>query len=65
MHRFLAVGFVAAGIVSAPAAGTPPPVMTIPFKAIGSPVLLPVSINGSDPGWFILDSGGNSCIATR
>jgi hypothetical protein len=65
MHRFLAVGFVAAGIVSAPAAGTPPPVMTIPFKAIGSTVLLPVSVNGSEPGWFILDSGGNSCIIAK
>ena len=65
MHPFIAVGFIAAGIFSAPAAATPPPIMTIPFRAVGSTVLLPVSVNGSDPGWFILDSGGNSCIIAK
>ncbi len=65
MHRFLATGIIVAGIVSAPGAATPPPIMTIPFRAVGSTVLLPVSVNGSEPGWFILDSGGNSCIIAK
>lgn len=65
MHRLLEVGFIAAGVVSAPVAATPPPIMTIPFRAVGSTALLPVSVNGSKPGWFILDSGGNSCIIAK
>jgi hypothetical protein len=56
---------MAAAVASAPAAATPPPMMTIPFRPVGSTVLLPVSVNGSKPGWFILDSGGNSCIIAK
>ncbi|MBA3669833.1 MAG: aspartyl protease family protein [Sphingomonas sp.] len=48
-----------------PASATPPPRMTIPFRAVGSTVLLPVSVNGSEPGWFILDSGANSCVIAK
>lgn len=46
-------------------AATPTALRTIPFRAIGSTVLLPVSVNGSDPGWFILDSGANSCVIDK
>lgn len=50
---------------SAAGAATQPALRTIPFRAVGSTVLVPVSVNGSDPGWFILDSGANSCVIDK
>lgn len=54
-----------AGIAEVSASTTPPPVATLPYRAAGSTVLLPVSVNGKAPGWFILDSGANSCVLSK
>ncbi len=35
---------------------------SIPFEESGSSVFLPVSVNGSPPLWFNLDSGANTCL---
>lgn len=48
-----------------PAGATPPPLATIPFRAVGSTILLPVSVNGGETAWFMLDSGGNSCALDK
>lgn len=37
-------------------------VKTFPYKAVGSTILVPVEVAGSKPGWFILDTGANSCV---
>ncbi len=56
---------LAAVLGSAAGAPPPPPLKTIPFRAVGSTVLLPVSVNGREPGWFILDTGANSCVLDK
>ena len=34
----------------------------IPFERTGSTILVPVRVNQSEPRWFILDTGANSCV---
>jgi aspartyl protease/PDZ domain-containing protein len=46
---------------SAVAAEKPWGTWAIPFEASGSTVLVPVTVNGSESRWFILDTGANSC----
>lgn len=67
MLRRYAFAFIAilVGLVCLPASATPPPIATLPYKPVGSTVLLPVSVNGGSPGWFILDSGANSCVLSK
>jgi Aspartyl protease/PDZ domain len=36
--------------------------LSIPFDFESNQILLKVSINGTRPGWFILDSGASGCI---
>ena len=47
------------------AAGSPAPLATLPFEESGSSVFLPVSVNGSRPLWFILDSGAGFCVIDK
>jgi aspartyl protease len=54
------IALLSAGAAGAAKAGSLA-LATIPYKAVGSTILLPVGINGGDPGWFMLDSGANSC----
>lgn len=65
MQRSVSPSFLLVVFGWTAAAATPPPRLTIPFRAVGSTVLLPVSVNGSQPGWFILDSGANSCAIDK
>lgn len=65
MRRHIVAVLAVAALKTSSLGATPPARMTIPFRAVGSTVLLPVSVNGSMPGWFILDSGGNSCIIAK
>jgi len=46
-------------------AGAPALLATVPFEESGSSVFLPVSVNGSRPLWFILDSGAGSCVIDK
>lgn len=65
LQRIGLVSFALLAVAAAAGAATPPPLLTIPFRAVGSTVLLPVSVNGSERGWFILDSGANSCVIDK
>jgi hypothetical protein len=51
--------------VAARGSATPPALRTMPFRAVGSTILLPAVVNGSERGWFILDSGANSCVLDK
>lgn len=48
-----------------PAIAAIPPVKTFPYKPVGSTILVPVEVAGSKLGWFILDTGANSCVLHR
>lgn len=39
-----------------------PPVITLALEFTGSTPLLAVRVNGSAPGWFIVDSGASPCV---
>jgi hypothetical protein len=65
MERNFLLSLVPIAFAGTTAAATPPARMTIPYRVVGSTVLLPVSINGTEPGWFIADSGANSCVIDR
>ncbi len=62
------VGCVALGLMAWSATASlaqSPPVRLpalIPIEMIGSKTLIPVRVNGSDPKWFNLDTGANSCV---
>jgi hypothetical protein len=36
--------------------------LSIPFELVGSQILLKVGVNGSEPTWFVLDTGASRCI---
>lgn len=36
--------------------------LSIPFDFFSNQILLKVSVNGSEPVWFILDSGASGCV---
>jgi hypothetical protein len=71
MGFVLLVWALVATTVSATGQGTVSPaarssgnelIASIPFEESGSSVFLPVSVNGSPPLWFNLDSGANTCL---
>src|SRR5262245_30249333 len=41
------------------------PIATIPFQLIDKLIFLPVQVNGSEPLWFVLDSGASGCVVEK
>src|SRR5262245_47319680 len=41
------------------------PIVTIPFQLVDKLIFLPVQVNGSQPLWFVLDSGAGGFVVQK
>src|SRR5215203_3546891 len=64
IHRITTAILLLVALVAGPIAqtGPPAPVATIPFELVNRHIVIPVSVNGSAPLSFILDTGADPAI---